>query len=519
MQRALTEELAAGVRSLVASRLGLAFPPHRTRELEQALSGAALESGTHSVAAFAERLLASPVAPADLGRLGRHLTIGETYFFRDDALFATLETQVLPRLIRARAGTTRRLSVWSAGCSTGEEAYSLAILLARLLPDQDGWSVSIVGSDVNPAAVLAAQRGVYGQWSFRSTPDWVLCRYFVPAGKGKHQVAPWLRERVTFTVHNLVEDPFPAIGLRGEVDLVLCRNVLMYFAPRQARGTVERFASVLSPDGWLVVSPYEASDELLAGLERDRSVDAPLYRLPRRPERQKTPKPGEAQPAPEHGAVTKARRERGAHHSLLGGRAGAGRRAGGAVRRAPAVDEAARRERAVGGGRLPFPVAGRARQGRVPGRAAHRPAGPEALRRRAKEAADRGDLDEAADLCAAAIAADRTDPRSRYLLAAVEMERGGADRAARALNEAIYLDPGFVLAHVALGSLRSAQGRLADARRSYATALALLEARRPREEVEGSEGLTVLDLMTLVGVAASELSSLDAAGADGVGNA
>src|SRR5690606_1933306 len=127
MQRALTEELAAGVRSLVASRLGLAFPPHRTRELEQALSGAALESGTHSVAAFAERLLASPVAPADLGRLGRHLTIGETYFFRDDALFATLETQVLPRLIRARAGTTRRLSVWSAGCSTGEEAYSLAI--------------------------------------------------------------------------------------------------------------------------------------------------------------------------------------------------------------------------------------------------------------------------------------------------------------------------------------------------------------------------------------------------------
>lgn len=480
MTRALTEDLAAGVSSLVAARLGLAFPPNRTRELEQGLSEAARESGSRSVAAFAERLLAAPVGAAELRRLGRHLTIGETYFFRDAELFRALETQALPRLIRERAGTTRRLRLWSAGCSTGEEAYSLAILLARLLPVQEGWSISIVGSDVNPAAVRVAEAGVYGEWSFRATPDWVRRRYFVAVGRNEVQVAPWLRERVRFTVHNLAEDPYPAGG-PGAVDLVLCRNVLMYFAPGQARRVVQLFGSVLAADGWLVPSPYEASPELFRGLERDRSVDVPMYRLPGRAERPTPPRPAAPDTEPPRSGTARRPPRRAAPAD---------------ARRLPAAPR-----RAASGARRPAaperPVSG------VPRTAPT--ADGAALLRLAKEAADRGSVDRAADLCAAAIASARGDPRARYLLATVELERGSPERAARALSEAIYLDPDFVLAHVALACLRSAEGRRADARRSYAAALALLHARPPHEEVEGSEGLTVLDLITLVDVAMSEL--------------
>jgi chemotaxis protein methyltransferase CheR len=504
MTRALTEDLAAGVSSLVAARLGLAFPPNRTRELEQGLSEAARESGSRSVAAFAERLLAAPVGAAELRRLGRHLTIGETYFFRDAELFRALETQALPRLIRERAGTTRRLRLWSAGCSTGEEAYSLAILLARLLPVQDGWSVSIVGSDVNPAAVRVAEAGVYGEWSFRATPDWVRRRYFVAVGRNELQVAPWLRERVRFTVHNLAEDPYPAGG-PGAVDLVLCRNVLMYFAPGQARRVVQLFGSVLAADGWLVPSPYEASPELFRGLERDRSVDVPMYRLPGRAERARTSPAERARTALADragpGAAARPTPPRPAAPDTEPPRSGTARRpprraAPAEARRLPAAPR-----RAASGARRPAaperPVSG------VPRTAPT--ADGAALLRLAKEEADRGSVDRAADLCAAAIASARGDPRARYLLATVELERGSPERAARALSEAIYLDPDFVLAHVALACLRSAQGRRADARRSYAAALALLHARPPHEEVEGSEGLTVLDLITLVDVAMSEL--------------
>jgi len=100
--------------------------------------------------------------------LASHLTIGETYFFRDSGTFQALEEHILPELIRQRRGKNQQFRIWSAACATGEEPYSVAILLQKLIVNLDGWNISILATDINPQAIKKARLGIYNNWSFRS---------------------------------------------------------------------------------------------------------------------------------------------------------------------------------------------------------------------------------------------------------------------------------------------------------------------------------------------------------------
>src|SRR5262249_44046280 len=166
------------------------------------------------------------------------LTVGETHFFRNEPQFAALESHVLPELI-ARHALDRRLRVWSAGCATGEEAYSLAILLIRLLPDIAAWDVSVLATDVNEDALSRAREGVYGRWSFRGVPDHLPAEFFQADGE-RLSVRADVRGLVRFERLNLVGDAYPSAATGTvELDLILCRNVLIYFGP-EAMGAVVR---------------------------------------------------------------------------------------------------------------------------------------------------------------------------------------------------------------------------------------------------------------------------------------
>ncbi len=145
----MSEENLERLAAFVASRMGLWFPKERRRDLEQGLNSAARDLDFEDSEACLEWLLSSPLKRSHIEVLASHLTVGETYFFRDKKIFQLLEQIVLPELIQARRVNGKHIRIWSSGCSTGEEPYSIAILLSRMIPDLSDWRITILATDIN----------------------------------------------------------------------------------------------------------------------------------------------------------------------------------------------------------------------------------------------------------------------------------------------------------------------------------------------------------------------------------
>jgi chemotaxis protein methyltransferase CheR len=167
----LPAEVLARALELIAARLGLQFPESRLPDIERGLLSVCRQEAVWPPGVLLVRLAVEADDSTLWVRLIAELTIGETYFFRDRAVFAALELHILPALIAARrAKGIRNLRLWSAGCATGEEPYSLAILLDRLLPDREEWALTILATDINVTTLQAAVRGCYRAWAMRETP-------------------------------------------------------------------------------------------------------------------------------------------------------------------------------------------------------------------------------------------------------------------------------------------------------------------------------------------------------------
>lgn len=196
------------------------------------------------------------------------ITIGESYFFRDPDQLQVLREHILPTLIEQQRLTylsgcvpQLSLSLWSAGCSTGEEPYSLAILLKELIPDFPEWQISILATDLNPASLAYARQGIYRDWSFRQTSPLLKSRYFRPVSDG-WQIHESIRQQVTFCSGNLLNDPLPN-ALLNTVHLILCRNVFIYFDDDAIATILKKFHSALSPDGYVVTGHAELYNQNL----------------------------------------------------------------------------------------------------------------------------------------------------------------------------------------------------------------------------------------------------------------
>lgn len=276
----LKDELYGRFRDLVLEQSGLHFPAKKRRELElalrKALAGLPADVPPHLQEPEGYyrylRFAASAPARQEMARFINLLTIGETHFFRDSAQFDALTTQVLPSLIArkremaaalSRSGETAvrpHLRIWCAGCATGEEAYSLAILLRELIPDYQQWRILIQATDINELSLAQARQAIYSDWSFReSRAQRLRPLYFTPHSAG-YQLRDDIRHMVTFAHHNLIRDAFPAVANNTiSMDLILCRNVTIYFAPETTRHIVGQFHHALVEGGWLIVGHSEPS--------------------------------------------------------------------------------------------------------------------------------------------------------------------------------------------------------------------------------------------------------------------
>src|SRR6266478_3226320 len=281
MTRSLPDQLLSRFSRLVASKMGLHFPPERWQDLEKGIRSVASDFGAPDAETCLEQMLSKPLAKEQIEILASALTVGETYFFRETRSFGILSEQVLPQLIAARQGNERRLRIWSAGCCTGEEPYSIAISLDRILPKPSQWHITILGTDINPRFLQKAAAGVFSDWSFRDAPPWVKQRYFKQVGPHQFEILPRIKQMVTFAYLNLAEDLYPSLcNNTNAMDLIFCRNVLMYFSAEMAKRVIHGFHHALVDSGWLFVSAVEASAELFPQFCEEGEV---LYRKMERP--------------------------------------------------------------------------------------------------------------------------------------------------------------------------------------------------------------------------------------------
>jgi chemotaxis methyl-accepting protein methylase len=185
-----------------------------------------------------------------LAELQSKFTVSETHFYRVAPQIEALRMVVLPELI-ARGNQQRQLRFWSAGCSSGEEVYTLLMLIEEI-GGVEGWDVRVLGTDINLPVLDLARTGIYGHWSFRDTPLAAIERFFRASG-GKYRVRKDLRSRAVFEIHNLLE-PYPT---EQSFDLILCRNVTIYFSAQTAQSVYEKLAAQLLPGGWLILGPSD----------------------------------------------------------------------------------------------------------------------------------------------------------------------------------------------------------------------------------------------------------------------
>ncbi len=213
----------------------------------------------------------------DFDTLVSELTVGETHFFRDTALFSGFREIVLPRVIQKNAGL-KRVWIWSAGCATGEEVYSLSILINRYFPQLDKtWDIRILGTDINRKFLQQAMTGTYTAWSFRGTPEEVKQCCFKQDGD-TWQIRPEFKERVAFQYHNLIRMPFPSVfHSLFSFDIILCRNVMIYFEPRAIQKLIRQFRESLVPDGWLAVGHADHNIKYFDAFKTVMGTDTSFY--------------------------------------------------------------------------------------------------------------------------------------------------------------------------------------------------------------------------------------------------
>ena len=244
----------ASLRRIIYDRSGIHFPDNKKYVLESRLGRRLEEMEIDDYDQYITFLSAGPYAADEFQEMFNKITINETSFFRNEPQLDVFEQTVLPKLLEARA-SSKRLRMWSAACSSGEEPYTLAIQIHRSLGMRSmDWRIEILGSDISENILNSAQAGRYADYAMRTTPALVKGRYFKQEG-GEWIIDPTVKSMVSFQLHNL-KDRLAAKRF-GKFDVIFCRNVMIYFDEQMREQVVNTFADSLADDGVLFIGHSE----------------------------------------------------------------------------------------------------------------------------------------------------------------------------------------------------------------------------------------------------------------------
>ncbi len=433
---------------------GLAYYEDKEDVLAERVARRLAASGRGDCSRYLELLQSEAGGRRELDALVAELTIGETFFFRYPEQFDALRQTILPERI-ARNQETRRLRIWSAGCSTGAEPYSIAVLIHQLLgAELPDWQVTILATDINRDFLARARSGRFGDWALRSVAESQRAVLFEEENGQWLLRAPY-RSMVSFVYHNLMalaDGWTPPDGFAsGGFDIILCRNVLIYFDRETIQSLLPALAGGLNEEGWLLVGSSEPNEDFGRVFTSINAPGTTLYRK------------GMVAPAlpawsfePPLVPALPSRRPR------------------------PAARPAAPRQQ---------PAAPPAKLA-----ALHQPSLSEII-----DLADRGRWDEARRVCDKCLAADALNPVAHYLSALVHDHSGsGSAEAEQSCRKAIYLDRSFALAQYQLGAILTGRGDQLGARKALLNVLRILESMPDDAALPAGDGLTAGGLRAMV---------------------
>lgn len=453
-------------RAAIVQRIGLQFDDAELGFLGEVLQRRLDKLGRGGEAYL--RDMEEQPSNGEIAALARELTVGETYFFRNNEQFRALAEVALPQRMRVH-GAPRVLRLLSAGCASGEEAYSIAIAVRETIADPS-WEVQIRAVDLNPAVLEKAARARYSSWALRDTPAEVQRKWFRADGRDLI-LANSVRAAVTFDGGNLAADD-PALWQPATYDVIFCRNVLMYFAPEQMRAAIARIARSLAPGGFLFLGHAETLRGVSDAFHLRHSHETFYYEL-------------------KEGSETTYREPANARaRSLPGGVAIMPMDAAWADRIRAATERVAALVPSIVASPsicLPTPAWDLApaldllRKERFAEALDYVRSGPPAVEKdpdvlllEATLLAHSGQLVAAEDACLRLLLIDELNAGAHYLLALCREHSGHRERAREHDRVAAYLDPSFAMPRLHLGLLARRAGDRDAARRELAQALTLL---------------------------------------------
>jgi chemotaxis protein methyltransferase CheR len=481
MNEHLPEPLLARTSEFITAKMALYFPKDQWCYLERKMLSAAKEFGFTDGEAFINWLFTTSLTREQMEVLVSHLTVTETYFWREPRVFEALEEHLLPELVHYQEKEDKRLRIWSAGCASGEEPYSLAIAIHRALPDLKDWNITIMATDIDTKNLRKAMAGKYTNWSFRNTPPWLKEEYFTCPEKGYFEIRPDIRKMVSFAYLNLGEDNYPSsLNNTNAMDIIFCRNVLMYFTQEQAKLVGQSLGRSLLKGGWMVVSSSELSQHLFSQFTSVQFPGAIVYRndlsetklyedfisdkyLP------------QVIPAPVSLDFTSVVSFEHDLQNPLYGKSD----------ELPTIEQSKpRRIEQTNNATIISKDPG------VKETENERGPTPKAIIDIVQELANQGRLVDAQTLCEKAISADRLNPGLYYLYATILQEQKKENDAFLSLKRALYLDPDYVLAYFTMGNLAMHRGEMQVAKKCFENVLGLLSTYKPEAVLPEFDGLT-----------------------------
>lgn len=424
------------------------------------------------------------------------LTIGETYFFRDQGHCKLLKNQILPKIITNKRTSELAINkkpclrIWSAGCSSGEEAYSLAILVKELIPDLSEWNVLILGTDINLEVIEKAKQGIYDAWSFRQVEQRLKQQYF-HLSQGRWKVDEQIRNMVKFRYGNLFQEDFPnPTSDIHSMDIIICRNVFIYFNPQAIATVVEKFYRTLSPAGYLIAGHTELHGQNIGQLQprvfpesivyqRSQNLQTeprPLIEFPASLRlKQNISVPSQAKtkstsliPTQTQGQTTKTNLIETSQTDFS---------------QAETYFHAGEYTKAIQAAKQIIQ---------------HQPKHFDAYYLIAQAWANLGDYEQATKHCQQAIQINNFSEKPYYLLAHIAEEKGDIEQAKTLFKKIIYLAPSSIGAYLEISSIYAKEGDQTRAKKMLATAFDLLKKLSPNLIIESYHQNTAGELLNQV---------------------
>lgn len=472
----------------IREKIGIYFPSKKYDELRFKLKEIAKENGYQKTSDFVNYIINETDNKKQVELLASKLTIGETYFWRDRALFRALEETIIPNIIEKKRNSRKTLRIWSAGSASGEEAYSIAILLKRLISDINQWNITILATDINQASLNKAQKGNYTEWSFRSAPHWLKEDYFTKKKSNNYVLNEDVKRMVTFSYLNLIQDHYPSLSNNTNgMDIIFCRNVLMYFCLDDIKTVSGNLYNCLINNGLFFTTPSESFQYISPRFKYSHINDVFVYQ--RKPEAESTKKELKKKLESDNQdfiTIPKRSPKRIANKAKP-------------LKAKPIkVNNKAYSDFDFSDAKEFYDSGFYLKAENILEEIIKDCPNQEAVLLMARIKANFGKLDEALSYCVTSLEINKLSPESYYLNAMIKAEKGNIEEAYTSLKKSFYLNSSFVITNYTLATFANILNKKEESNKYYNNTINLLENMNTDEIIPASDGITAGRLKEII---------------------